>query len=66
MTKRHFTALASALHDTRPPQHDAGEWATWLATVYAIVTVCQNANPRFDRDRFMRACGVDPYGRATE
>ena len=54
MTKKHFEALADALAKIRPPV-----WRTdspWNASVRAVADVCAEINPRFDRDKFVRAC----------
>ena len=56
--KRHFEALATALQELDPGalgrlnrarmQHEA--------TVDGIASMCAKSNPRFNRERFLRAC----------
>jgi len=68
MFKRDFEALANALAKQRPngislPLGDrtcdpAVFWHCegWVACVEAVANVCAASNPRFDRERFVRAC----------
>jgi hypothetical protein len=56
-TKRHYTVIAEVfnLKDHQTPLFDAAErlrLARTLARVFAL------DNPRFDRERFLFACGV--------
>lgn len=62
MTKKDYELIAKAVYGSRM-QSDKLEWqdrfneqhqmtARWLANVLGTT------NPRFDRDRFMAACGV--------
>ena len=61
MTKKHFVALAAAL------EYDPDHWgdgreerhAQWLADVDAVAQVCATFSTRFDRARFLAACGVE-------
>jgi hypothetical protein len=57
MTKRHFIRLASLLHSIKPTSEQ--QYKQWEETVYAIAGLCGSFNPRFDRTRFVDACGVD-------
>ena len=61
MTKRHFIRLASLLHSIKPTSGPTIEqqYKQWEDTVYAIAGLCGSFNPRFDRTRFVDACGVD-------
>ena len=64
MTKKHFVALAAALKEAR--LFDAAETARsieadtqWERTIEGIAAVCADFSPRFDRARFLAACGVE-------
>jgi len=54
MTRKHFNLIAAAIAAQVP---DVG-----LAAAYAIASALADdfafENPRFDRQRFLRACGV--------
>ena len=53
MTKKHFIALAREIHDS---DNDT-QTKTFAAMV--IIRVAQDDNPRFDRYRFLEACGLE-------
>lgn len=62
MTRKDFQLIADVLNDCRESYADANA----DAGTQAIETVAEcfalrlrATNPRFDRDRFLRACGVD-------
>lgn len=58
VSKKHFEAIAAELHaarklDSNPPARQAVERvAEGLANIFA------RENPRFDRARFLKACGL--------
>ena len=57
MSKKHFHALALAFAYRRPEPHwDANKRTQWSLDVASVADVCQQANPRFDRERFLEAC----------
>ena len=59
MTKKHFTAIAAAFN--RAHGHAMLEPNPHLAIIHlahAMADICQASNPRFDRERFLSACGV--------
>ena len=58
MTKKHFIALAARLAAARPTSH--ARLAGWLAAVTAVADAAETSNDRFDRARFLAACGVTP------
>lgn len=61
MSKMHFQRLASLLRSLKPviTSDNADLYQQWEQTVYAIAGVCGSFNPRFDRTRFVDACGVE-------
>ena len=58
MTRKDYELIAGvfALETKDEPQGRALSKMRWLAT--GIATKLQNENPRFDRERFLKACGV--------
>jgi hypothetical protein len=57
LTRKHFCALAEALSWERPTGHPA-EYKGWERAVAAVADVCQASNGNFNRDTFLRACGI--------
>ena len=57
MSKRHFYSLAAAVRDWRRvcPSVDEADVAQLVSR---LAGVCQAENPRFNRGRFLDACGV--------
>ena len=70
MTRKHFQLLADTFKFSRPVRSRYlrmdGTDATlmlaadnqWLQDVRAIADACKSDNVRFDRDRFLAACGA--------
>lgn len=69
MTRRDFELIANALKAAKPTAHPEGTEAAEIATLAENVAWRNVAlsfadhlsatNPRFDRERFLRACGVE-------
>ena len=65
MTKRHFIAIAATfkreleLMTDTDSSHTAAEYAAVCAIARHLATTFADVNPRFDRARFLRACGVE-------
>ena len=57
MTKKDFIALAAALKHTKPSPY-VGEYRMWRDCVIAVLEVCAKDNAKFDRWKFINACGV--------
>jgi len=61
MTKKHFEAMAAAFVEVRAIQ-DIQESAEARAALdmlaMTLSRTCAESNPRFDKGRFIRACGV--------
>ena len=61
MTKKDYIKLAAALAINRPPANnkpDTSALLSWWLCVSSIADVLQADNQRFDRRRFLTACGV--------
>jgi hypothetical protein len=59
MTRKHFQLIADHLNYTRPE----ASWCPnkrlqWKMDVKAIANACQASNSNFDRERFLKACGL--------
>ena len=54
MTKRDFELLAQMMAELRPEGDDA--WIMWKLTVKTLAERLAKTNPRFDVDRFFKAC----------
>lgn len=67
MTRRDFELIAATIRDSRSAAPEGSEHAdTWFAGFRAAHTELAHdfadelvaTNPRFDRERFLRACGA--------
>jgi hypothetical protein len=61
MSRKNYIAFAKALYDVKPHSAENDRCNMhildqWQATVSAIADVFKADNPRFDRERFLRAC----------
>ena len=63
LTRKHFKNLAHGLSLEKPDGSDKTiAMRTWVRSCLAVAGVCHNSNPRFDKQRFLEACGVpDKY-----
>lgn len=52
MTKKHLAAIAAAVKSVDPDDP-----YPWVTLSDRLADVCAAANPRFDRRRFLEACG---------
>lgn len=60
MTKKDFQAIANAISERLDTQHPTTEAASMIRGIARdLANVCQRNNPRFDRARFLKACGVE-------
>lgn len=61
MTRKDYEVIAAAIHRTgmavKIGPKKSSEYALRLAAIDLAATM-QNDNPRFDRARFLNACGV--------
>jgi len=58
MTRKHFVAIATELSEIRRSMESREALDAVDRSAAAIADVCAETNPRFDRARFLRACGV--------
>jgi hypothetical protein len=60
MTRKHFEALAAALKAEKPGDNwDPNKRVQWDLDVKAIANAVASFNPNFDRDRFLKAAGIE-------
>ncbi len=53
MTKRHFEAFAREIKNS--PEPESVKWSCAII----VCNIASDFNPRFNRERFMRACGLE-------
>ncbi len=59
MTRKDYVLIAEALKKARPTPSDYNSaHVQFRADVTLIADALANDNPRFDRERFLKACGV--------
>jgi hypothetical protein len=63
---RHFAFIAAVLAKERPDYCDLEAVDQWRSTVRAFTEHLAVTNPRFDRARFLTACGMEPPQYQTE
>ena len=54
MTRKHFKLIAKVIFESFDVPHSKNE----LAFIERMVVALQTMNPLFDRDKFLKACGV--------
>ena len=57
MKKKDFELIAGVFRE-RKPQHKVNR-ITWLWYVEKMADKLQNTNPLFNRERFLKACGIE-------
>ena len=67
MTKKDYELIASEIefakinfvdNATGDKPYDNGKYDTWYVMAINLATTLKNNNPKFDRERFLEACGV--------
>lgn len=64
MTKKDFELIASSLSYCKPskiakPQGFDDRFITWKGIVYDMTLNLASKNPRFQSEKFLKACGVE-------
>jgi hypothetical protein len=64
MTKKDFEMIASTLKSEMPEREPGNRWSDgardeWSTTCLAFASMLASTNPRFDRARFLAACGME-------
>jgi hypothetical protein len=64
MTRKHYQAMAESLRFAHPSKHmDASTYGRaveqWMRDVQSVADVFAADNSRFDRSRFLSACGLE-------
>lgn len=56
---RHFKFIAATLRDVSLSEKDETplDYSTWRAICVSFSDACAATNPKFDRARFLKACG---------
>lgn len=67
-SKRHYEALAKAMSEAKPSpdrfslglgDDTVSQRGQWYTDVEQIVSMLIADNPKFDNDKFIKACGAD-------
>jgi hypothetical protein len=63
MSKKDYEKFAQIFLDTKPPRPphapDFGRYTVWFSVLIRMTDVFKDDNPRFDRNRFLEACGLN-------
>jgi len=57
MTRKDYILIAAAIQSAMIQGYSGAEWAR-QCVAHNIALALANDNPRFDRERFLKACGV--------
>jgi hypothetical protein len=55
-SRRHYVAIADAINGVRPHEH---ERLALRMTAESLAALFSEDNPRFKRERFLTACGIE-------
>lgn len=64
MTRKDYVLIAAAISDSKcmyagqSPEYARGVRTQFQVTAQKIAAALQSDNPRFDRARFLKACGI--------
>ena len=54
--KRHYEAIAKAMHNCEPDASDLERMQQWRVDIYALIDMFEGDNHRFNRKQFVLAC----------
>lgn len=63
MTRKDYELIAAAIKEAKPLLPPVADYAEttrqlgWQTTAHAVAEALARDNPRFDRERFLAACG---------
>ena len=63
MTRKDYELIAKAIKAAKPSDSTMADYAEmtrklgWRNTVHSVAEALAGDNPRFDRERFLKACG---------
>lgn len=57
MTRKDYQLIANAFCDSKPVTETA--LTQWKNDVTILARALATTNPRFDRERFLKACGIE-------
>lgn len=58
MTRQDYKLIAAVLKSVRPNPAEGGEDPVWFNVVVELCKTFKVENPRFNRGKFIAACGV--------
>lgn len=59
MTKKDYELIASVLSQARFVNKTASDTRVWERICLLYASALATTNPRFDRDKFLQACGIE-------
>jgi hypothetical protein len=61
MTRKDYNKIAESLKNSKPCPDLKDMLFAWEVTVAGLADALHDDNPRFDYDRFIKACGFDTF-----
>lgn len=58
MLREHYNIIADALHRSKPRAYVGMVYDQWELIVYTLADALIKTSPRFDRERFIKACNT--------
>lgn len=60
MSRKHYVEMAECLHEILVHHHKQSHQDCVRMVAEVFADMCQEDNENFDRNRFLRACGIEP------